>query len=84
VKPRGVERRGCLIVQRAVRSVGVVLDASAPSVKTVQARLGHANAGETLDTYAHLWPDAEDRTREAVDEVLGADVAPMWPKQAPA
>jgi integrase len=41
------------------------------SVKTVQARLGHANAAETLDTYSHLWPDSEDRTREAVDNVLG-------------
>ena len=28
------------------------------SVKTVQARLGHATAAETLDTYAHLWPDS--------------------------
>ncbi len=42
------------------------------SVKTVQARLGHASATETLDTYAHLWPDSEDRTREAIDSVLGA------------
>ena len=42
------------------------------SVKTVQARLGHATAVETLDTYSHLWPDSEDRTREAVDSVLGA------------
>ncbi|NAZ80588.1 tyrosine-type recombinase/integrase [Kineococcus sp. R8] len=41
------------------------------SVKTVQARLGHANAAETLDTYSHLWPDSEDRTRDAVDAVLG-------------
>ena len=41
------------------------------SVKTVQARLGHANAAETLDTYSHLWPDSDDRTREAVDHVLG-------------
>jgi len=40
------------------------------SVTTVQARLGHATAAETLDTYAHLWPDSDDRTREAVDEVL--------------
>ena len=40
------------------------------SVKTVQARLGHANAAETLDTYSHLWPDSDDRTREAVDLVL--------------
>lgn len=42
------------------------------SVKVVQARLGHASAAETLDTYSHLWPDSEDRTREAVDGVLGA------------
>lgn len=42
------------------------------SVKVVQARLGHASAAETLDTYSHLWPDSEDRTRAAVDSVLGA------------
>lgn len=41
------------------------------SVKTVQARLGHASASETLDTYSHLWPDSDDRTREAVDLALG-------------
>jgi len=40
------------------------------SVKAVQARLGHASAAETLDTYSHLWPDSDDRTREAVDTVL--------------
>jgi integrase len=42
------------------------------SVKVVQARLGHKNAAETLDTYSHLWPDSEDRTRSAVDDVLSA------------
>lgn len=42
------------------------------SVKTVQVRLGHASAAETLDTYSHLWPDSDDRTREAVDAVLGS------------
>ncbi len=41
------------------------------SVKVVQARLGHASASETPDTYAHLWPDNEERTRAAVDGVLG-------------
>jgi integrase len=41
------------------------------SVKVVQKRLGHKSAVETLDTYSHLWPDSEDRTREAVDRVLG-------------
>jgi integrase len=49
------------------------------SVKTVQARLGHASATETLDTYGHLWPDSEDRTREAVDAALGALASTLRP-----
>jgi integrase len=54
------------------------------SVKVVQARLGHATAAETLDTYSHLWPDSEDRTRLAVDEVLGrAPAACTRPAEAP-
>ncbi|MFW3171167.1 tyrosine-type recombinase/integrase [Geodermatophilus sp. CPCC 206100] len=52
------------------------------SVKTVQARLGHASASETLDTYSHLWPDSEERTREAVDEAWrGAVVPPVCPQE---
>lgn len=42
------------------------------SVKTVQERLGHTSATMTLDIYGHLWPGDEDRTRAAVDSVLGA------------
>jgi len=42
------------------------------SVNVVQARLGHKSADETLSTYAHLWPDSDDRTRAAVDDVLAA------------
>lgn len=45
------------------------------SVKTVQSRLGHASAVETLDTYSHLWPDSDDRTRDAIDSVLGGSTA---------
>jgi integrase len=41
------------------------------SVKAVQTRLGHESAMVTLGTYAHLWPDSDDETRNAVDEVLG-------------
>jgi integrase len=48
---------------------------SGESVKTVQARLGHKSAVVTLDTYGHLWPDSEDRTRKAVDEVINAAVS---------
>jgi integrase len=40
------------------------------SVKVVQARLGHATAAETLDTYSHLWPDSDDTTRAAVDSAF--------------
>ena len=40
------------------------------SVQTVQRRLGHQSAMETLDTYGHLWPDSDDETRAAVDHVL--------------
>lgn len=41
------------------------------SVVTVSARLGHATPNETLRVYAHLWPDSDDRTREAVELALG-------------
>jgi integrase len=40
------------------------------SPRTVQARLGHASPSETLETYAHLWHDSDDRTRLAVDAEL--------------
>lgn len=52
------------------------------SVKVVQARLGHASAAETLDTYSHLWPDSEDRTREAVDLALRLDSPADQPRTA--
>jgi integrase len=50
------------------------------SVKAVSARLGHGNAAETLNTYSHLWPDDEDRTRQAIDDVLRRDVLLCAPK----
>ncbi|HEX9548640.1 MAG TPA: site-specific integrase, partial [Acidimicrobiales bacterium] len=46
------------------------------SVKVVQERLGHASAAMTLDVYSHLWPEDEERTRSAVDRVLGDLVSP--------
>ncbi len=48
-----------------------LLIGDALSVKVVQERLGHASAMETLDTYGHLWPADEDRTRSAVQAALG-------------
>jgi len=39
-------------------------------VVTVQRALGHANATTTLNTYSHLWPTAEDRTRKASQAMM--------------
>lgn len=52
-----------------------VLIRSGASVKVVQERLGHASAMETLDTYAHLFPDEEDRSRAAVQDVFSKFVS---------
>jgi integrase len=49
-----------------------LLIASGTDVKTVQARLRHASAKTTLDTYGHLWPDRDESTRQAVDAVVSA------------
>lgn len=46
--------------------------AEVPNIKLVQVRLGHENASETLDTYGHLLPDAEDASREALSKVFRA------------
>lgn len=47
-----------------------LLIVSGADVKVVQARLRHASAKTTLDTYGHLWPDSDDSTRAAVEAVL--------------
>lgn len=41
------------------------LIADGVDVVAVQRALGHAKASTTLNTYSHLWPSAEDRTRAA-------------------
>ena len=47
-----------------------LLIAGGADVKVVQARVRHASAKTTLDTYGHLWPDSDDSTRAVVDAVL--------------
>lgn len=47
-----------------------LLIADGADVKVVQARLRHASAKTTLDTYSHLWPDADESTRATVGAVL--------------
>jgi integrase len=46
------------------------LIASGCDLVTVQRALGHASANTTLATYSHLWPDADDRTRTAVEHLM--------------
>lgn len=50
------------------------------SVKVVSARLGQASAAMTLNVYSHLWPDDEDRTRQAIDALLLTSSAPSVPR----
>jgi len=49
-----------------------LLIASGADVKTVQARLRHASAKTTLDTYGHLWPDRDESTKAAVEAAWAA------------
>lgn len=46
------------------------LIASGCDVVTVQRAMGHATASTTLNTYSHLWPTAEDRTRAAAADMM--------------
>lgn len=39
-------------------------------VATVQRALGHALPSITLNTYTHLWPTAEEKTRAAATEMM--------------
>lgn len=47
-----------------------LLIASGADIKTVQARMWHVSARTTLDTYGHLWPDADESTRSAISAVI--------------
>jgi integrase len=49
------------------------------SPKVVAKLLGHKDAAMTLQVYAHLWPDDEDRSRQAIDDVFRRDVPKMRP-----
>jgi integrase len=52
-----------------------LLIASGADIKTIQARLRHATASMTLDTYGHLWPDADESTRAVVGKVFAERIA---------
>lgn len=42
----------------------------------VQRALGHGSATVTLNTYAHLWPPAVDRTRNAAAKLMASTLNP--------
>ena len=44
-------------------------------VVTVQRSLGHSTATTTLNTYSHLWPTVEDRTRKAAEAMMNTALA---------
>ncbi len=56
------------------------LIAAGCDVVTVQRALGHAKATTTLNTYAHLWPTAEDRTRKAAQALFETAMAGQEPE----
>lgn len=60
------------------------LIAAGCDVVTVQRALGHAKATTTLNTYAHLWPTAEDRTRRAASALFAtATTVPVTARRRP-
>jgi integrase len=48
------------------------LIAAGCDVVTVQHALGHSSPMITFNTYSHLWPKAEDRTRNAAAGLMSA------------
>jgi integrase len=45
--------------------------------KAIQTRLGHATIAESMDTYGHLFPNAEDFGRGALDSALWPALVPV-------
>lgn len=81
-EPRAFER----ITPHGLRHVaaGLLVNAGA-NVKVVQTQLGHADAAETLNTYADLFPDMLDEVAETMDgmiaEVVDISQAPSVLRQ---
>ena len=53
------------------------LIAAGCDVVTVQRAMGHSSASTTLNTYAHLWPTAEDKTRSAAGSFMKSALASL-------
>jgi integrase len=55
-----------------------LLDAG-ESILALSEYLGHADPGFTLRTYTHLMPSSTERTKAAIDAMLGVPSAPHQP-----
>jgi integrase len=51
--------------------------------KVIQVRLGHATIAETMDTYAHLFPESEELGRGAIDAILSSVPVPSEDENGP-
>lgn len=51
-----------------------LLIAGGLSPKVIQVRLGHDSITTTMDTYGHLYPESDDATRAAIDDVFRPEV----------
>jgi integrase len=87
--PNTVDHRWRTLRKRAGVSEGIRLHdmrhfyasgliAAGCDVVTVQRALGHASATTTLNTYSHLRPTAEDRTRSAAEGLVLATLSPVF------
>ena len=43
-------------------------------VVMVQRAMGHKSPSVTLNTYSHLWPTAEDKTRQATSSLMAGSL----------
>ncbi len=71
-RPSGT--RACQASSSTISGTSTPPAAAGCDVVTVQRSLGHPKATTTLNTYAHLWPTAEDRTRKAAELIMSASL----------
>ncbi|MCW2573178.1 MAG: traSA:integrase fusion protein [Frankiales bacterium] len=65
----GLDRRYGFHALRHTYASGLIAQNIHPRV--IQARLGHASITETMDTYGHLFPDSDEATSSALDDIFG-------------
>lgn len=69
-QPSRADRHGGVHLHDLRHFYASALVAAGCDVVTVQRALGHSSARITLNTYSHLWPTAEDRTRTAATDLM--------------